>query len=326
MSRPAGAPQIRMPPRPASAPAASPSPSPPPSAAPAPRSSALAAGAAIAFTVVAWASAFPLIRVGLGALAPLPLAAARFAVAGVLVLGWLAWARPARPAPSDLLRFLACGLIGIGLYNGLLNTGQRTVTAGAASFIVNTGPLITAALATLVLRERFTPWGWTGAAIGFAGVAIIASGQPGGLAFGAGASLVLAAAACQAVYFILQRPLVPRYGALPCTAYTLLAGALLLAPWLPEALGGLAASPTPWATVVVVVALGVLPAALGYATWTFALGHFGAARAAAFLYLVPPVATGLAFGLAGEVPAPLTLVGGAIAVAGVVVVNARGKS
>jgi hypothetical protein len=51
------------------------------------------------------------------------------------------------------------------------------------------------------------------------------------------------------------------------------------------------------------------PAALGYAAWTYALGHFGAAQAANFLYLVPPVATGLAFVIAGEVPGVPTLAG-----------------
>jgi len=69
----------------------------------------------------------------------------------------------------------------------------------------------------------------------------------------------------------------------------------------------------------------VLPAAIGYATWTYALGHFGAARATNFLYLVPPVATAIALPLLGETPGPQTLLGGAVAIAGVVLVNTRGR-
>jgi drug/metabolite transporter (DMT)-like permease len=290
------------------------------------RAPAFLAGGAVAFTVLTWASAFPLIRIALRDLVPLPLAAARFAVAGLFVLAWLAWKRPARPSGRDAACFLACGLIGIALYNALLNAGQRTVTAGAASFIVNTVPIITALLATVFLRERFTRWGWAGTAISFSGIALIALGQPGGLSFGAGASLVLAAAVCQAAYFILQRPLVTHYGALACTAYTLIAGALLLSPWLPEALRTLAAPATAPTSAAAVIALGILPAALGYAAWTYALGRFGAARAANFLYLVPPVATVLAFFLTGEVPGASTLAGGAVAVTGVVLVNTRGRA
>ncbi len=283
------------------------------------------AGAAVAFTILAWASSFPLIRIGLQELDPLPLAAARFGIAAVMVLLWLAWKRPVPPTRSDALRFVACGLMGVALYNALLNGGQRTVSAGAASFIVNSVPIITALLATLFLRERLTLWGWLGSAVSFLGIGLIASGQPGGLNFGAEASLVVGAAVCQAVYFILQRPLVPKYGALPSTAYTILAGALLLSPWMAPVASRFFSAGLEPSTIGSVVVLGVVPAALGYATWSVALGHFGAARASNFLYLVPPVAIGLASVLNSEYPAPATLVGGFITIAGVALVNLRGR-
>jgi len=109
----------------------------------------------VAVTILSWASAFPAIPLALRELQPVPLAAARFAVAALLVLAWLAWRRPPRPALPDLLRFALCGLVGIAAYNILLNTGQRSVAAGAASFIVNPAPILTALLARLVLGERF---------------------------------------------------------------------------------------------------------------------------------------------------------------------------
>lgn len=293
---------------------------------PRPRTSAMVAGLAVAFTVFAWASAFPLIRVALHDMAPLPLAAARFAVASVLVTAWLLWKRPARPSWSHMLRFVVCGMIGIALYNALLNAGQQTVTAGAASFIVNAVPIITAIFATLFLGERFNRWGWIGSAVSFTGIALLVSNQQGAFSFDAGASLVLVAACCQAIYFILQRSLVPYYGALTCTAYTLLSGAVLLTPWLPEAVYALSDSRASSMTFWSVIVLGVLPAALGYAAWTYAIGHYGAARAANFLYLVPPIAIGLAFVMIGELPGLFTLLGGAIAILGVVIVNVRGRT
>lgn len=283
----------------------------------------LAAGA-VAVTVLSWAVAFPVIHIGLQTFAPIPLASLRFALAALLALAWLTWTRPALPRGADAVRFFACGGIGVALYNVLLNTGQTTVSAGAASFIVNTLPVFTAILAAVFLRERFRLWGWIGTGVSLCGVALIASGQPGGLSFGAGASLVLAAALCSAIYFVLQRPLVARHGALNCAAYTLVAGALCLLPWLPAAIttAFTSATATGWLAVAF---LGVVPAALGYVTWTYALGQFGAARAATFLYLVPPVATGLAYVLTGEVPATLTLSGGLIAIAGVVLVNTKAQ-
>lgn len=288
-------------------------------------SAAPAAAGAVMFTVFVWALSFPLIKIAVVELAPLPLAAARYAVASLLILGGLAWARPALPSRGDALRFLACGLIGIALYNALFNAGQRTVTASAASFIVNTSPILTALFATLILGERFTRRGWAGAALGFAGVGVIVTGQPGGLSFGSGAFLIFGSAVAQAAFFVIQRPLVPRYGALASTAYAILAGTLFLTPWMGEGLTTLAAPATAPLTIATVVVLGVFPAALGYAAWSYALGHYGAARASTFLYLVPPVATLLAFALSRELPGLTTVLGGLIAVAGVALVNTGGR-
>src|SRR4051794_39170216 len=176
--------------------------------APAPTQKTYLAFGAVAVTIVAWASAFPLIRIALAGLSPLSLAAARFWLAGSIAAVWLAAIRLARPSIRDAGIFVLCGLAGIALYNACLNTGQKTVSPGAASFLVNTGPIITAILATLFLRERFGRMAWAGSVVAFAGVAIIARGQPGGLHLGAGASLVVVAAVCQATYFTLQRPLV----------------------------------------------------------------------------------------------------------------------
>ena len=142
----------------------------------------LIAAGAVAFTIVSWASAFPFIRIGLHGLTPLQLAAARFATAAVLIVAWLAVAA----ARADLRRRAALPvvrLLGIALYNALLNTGEQTVSAGAASFIVNTLPIFTALLAA-VLGERFNRWGWLGSLVSLAGIAVIARGQPGGSSSG----------------------------------------------------------------------------------------------------------------------------------------------
>lgn len=276
---------------------------------------------AVAVTILAWGSSFPLISLALTSMSALPLASARFATVGTLVLLWLIWTRPALPKGWDRLLFLGCGAIGIALYNAFLNSGQVTVSAGAASFIVNTVPVMTAMLAVLTLGERLSPLGWIGTALSFAGVSLIAAGQPGGFQFGSGTMLVLLAAACQAIYFTLQKPLVSRYGPMVCTTLTLSIGAMLLVPWLGSAVRQIGASDNPAGLGMIVLLLAIVPGIIGYMTWTYALGHFGAARASNFLYLVPPTAMAIAFLIYGEVPAPTTLVGGVVAIVGVLIVN-----
>lgn len=278
---------------------------------------------AVGVTIVSWGSAFPAIRVALAGMGPLPLAATRFALAGLFALAYLLLKRPALPRGRDAVRAVLCGGIGIALYNMLLNTGQQTVAAGAASFIVNVAPVLTVVLATLFLKERFRRWAWIGMGISMAGVALIASGQPGGLRFGSGASLLLGAAVATATYFTLQRPLVGRYGALTCSALTILTGAVWLSPWLPQGIEQALAAPVQVQAALLFLA--VFPAAIGYAAWTLALGHFGAARGSNFLYLVPVVASAMAVPLTGELPVWTTLAGGALALGGVALVNTKGR-
>ncbi len=276
---------------------------------------------AVAGTVVTWAASFPAIRFALHEIEPLPLAAIRFALAALMAAAWLAWRRPGLLSARDYGVVAICGALGIAAYNMLLNAGQTTVSAGAASFIVNTQPLFMAALAVLFLKENFGLRGWVGAAVGFAGVAVIAAGQPGGFTFGLGASLILGAAICAAAYSVLQRPLIARVDPLHVTALVLIAGAAILSPWLASGARQFAAS-TP-ATLATVIFLAVAPAAIGQTCWTYAIKAFGAARAGQFLYLVPPSAVLFAWLTLGEVPVWTTIAGGALTLVGVVIVNTR---
>jgi drug/metabolite transporter (DMT)-like permease len=110
---------------------------------------------AIAVTILGWASSFPAIRAGLAAFGPLELGAVRFAIAAVPAAILLAIVRPPLPSLGEAWRFAFGGVIFIALYTFLLNAGEMTVPAGAASFIINVNPILTAAMATFVLGERF---------------------------------------------------------------------------------------------------------------------------------------------------------------------------
>jgi len=275
-------------------------------------------GAAIA-TVLLWGSHFPLTSIALRSLEPIGLASFRIALAGALMGLWLAWKRPSVPAPKELAALGLSGLFGVTLFSLSLHTGQQTVTASATSFIVNTAPLLTALLAALVFGERLRAPAWLCSFLSFTGVAAIAAGQPGGLALGAGASLVLCAALCQSIGFVVQRDALRMHGPGTCVAIVVITGALLLSPWLPMAVLQVAAAPP--TAIAAAVALGVLPAAIGNATWSHAQFHFGPSRAANFLYLVPAVASALAYLLTGEQPSWLTVAGGGLAIGGVVLFN-----
>lgn len=270
-------------------------------------------------TVLAWAASFPLIKVALGGLDPLPLAAVRFALAACPAVIWLMVKRPEMPRIVDLARLALGGALGISIYNWLLNTGQQTVSPGAASFIINTLPIWTALLATFFLRDRFGIGAWVATIVSFSGVILIAFAQPGPMKFGNGSSLILLASILSATYFVLVRGVIARYGPATCTCWTLITGALWLGPWLPDGLAQISTAPT--SVISAVMFLGLVSASLGYATWSYAIGHFGPASAANFLYLVPPIAITLAWALSGITPDILTLLGGVVAITGVVMLR-----
>ncbi len=281
----------------------------------------LVAAAAIALTVTGWASAFPGIRAGLTAFAPLELGALRFTIAAVPAALFLAVRRPALPRPSDWWRLAFGGAIFVALYTAVLNIGETTVSAGAAAFIINVSPIFTALMAMPLLGERFSTWAWIGTFLSFAGIGIIALGEGKGFHINAGALLVLVAALCSSLNTIVQKPLFSRHNPLDVAASNMVLGALCLSPFLPAALAQAQVADT--AGLGVVIYLGIVPSLIAYAAWAVALSRLPAARATNFLYIVSPTAVLIGFFWLGEVPTLMGIIGGVLALGGVMVVNLK---
>jgi drug/metabolite transporter (DMT)-like permease len=278
------------------------------------RSATLAA----AGTVLLWASAFPAITVAVRGLGPAGLAVARLAVASAA----LALAAPLmgvrRPKLRDLPLIALCGLAGMTGYQLLLNAGERVVPAGTASLLVATAPVYSSLLAVAFLGERSSGRHrvnrhWAGSAVALAGTALIAVSH--GLGFGTSALIVLAAAVLQGIFHTAQKPLLARYTGFEVTAYAMWAGTVFILPWtgslvraLPHA-GG--------AAVGSAVFLGLAPSAAGFVLWAYAMARMDVGRVTVSLYLVPAAAIGIALVWLGQVPGPAELIGGAIALAGV---------
>lgn len=270
-------------------------------------------------TILAWASSFVAIGAGLKGFGAIELGAARFWMAIVPAVLFLLISGAAMPARSDAWRLAAGGVLFIALYTILLNLGQQTVSAGPAAFLINTNPIITAVLSMLLLGERFGRMAWIGTLVSMVGVALIAGSQEGPLRFDLGALLILGAAACNSVTAVIQKPLFARYSPVTVVAWNIVAGSLVLLPWLPSAMAE--AGRAPAGALLAAVYLALVPSLVAYATWAALIARMPVSRASNFMYCVPPITLVFAALVLGEIPTTMAVFGGALALAGVVVVN-----
>ena len=274
---------------------------------------ALAAGL---LTVTLWGSAFVAIRDAGHTLSPGALTLGRLLVSSaILGIAAAIWRQPL-PGPRDLARIAAFGLLFLGVYSVSLNAAERRVDAGTAAMLINTGPIVIALLAGLVLNEGFPRRLFSGGAVAFAGCVLIglASSDAGPRA-GIGIALLVLAALAYATAVVIQKSVLARASPLQVTWLGCTAATVACLPFVPQLaidLDGAGMAPIVW-----IVYLGVVPTALGFATYAYALRRTSAGRLASLTYLIPVVATLLGWAVLGEAPPLLAAAGGALCIAGV---------
>ena len=274
---------------------------------------------ALGTTVVVWASAFAAIRRALDGYSAQQLSVGRLVVASAALGAVAVWRRPGLPRAADVPRVILVGVFGMTLYQLLLNSGERTVEAGTASILIATAPIFVSLMGRFIGAPPLGTRRWAGILVAFSGSALIAIGAGGGISLRPGAVIVLAAALAQALYFVIQKPLLDRYSAFSVTAWAMWAGTLLLLPLGPGLPSAAASAGIPATTSV--LWLGVAASALGFVTWAYAAARVEIAVASATLYLIPPVAMLIGWLWLRETPSLLSVCGGALVLAGVAVVQ-----
>ena len=134
--------------------------------------------AALSVAIV-WGLTFIATKVGVGETSPLMLAALRFLFAAIPMVVFIA--PPKAPAWAVALYGL---LIGAGQFGLLFIAIHDGFPVGLASLVLQAQLFFTILLARVLLGERPRPAQIVGAAVGFAGMAVIASGRLAGASLG----------------------------------------------------------------------------------------------------------------------------------------------
>ena len=267
-----------------------------------------------------WASAFPATRYALQYYSPVSLMVMRFAAASI-TLGAVGIIKGiSLPKLKDLPWFVASGLTGVFLYSYLFNTGSVTVPAGVSSFIIASSPVFTLLLTRVFLKEIVKPVCWIGVLISFCGLAVVTLTQTTEFSFDIGVILVIIAALSSGTYSTIMRVLTKTYTALEATTYTIIAGTIGTLFFLPTAIREI---PDSNLTVnLVVVFMGVFPAALAYLAWSYALAKaIKTAHVTVFSYLIPLISALLAYVWLRETLSVYTLIGGLVIIGGMLLTN-----
>ncbi|MCK1425456.1 DMT family transporter [Bradyrhizobium sp. 180] len=248
-----------------------------------------------------WSYAFIAGKIGVTYCPPLILLAARFSLAGVLILGatWIrgdGWSLSWR----DAAIFAVLGIANNALYLGLGYTGLQSVSAGLGGLIVSANPVFTAALAALLLGEGTTWRKAAGLLLGVIGVTFIVWHR---LSVGTdslhGILFTLASLASIVAGTILFKLLAPKGSLWIGNGIQNLAAGIVLAPVALTFADVHAIVVTP--SLIGAFAFLVLGGSiLAYLLWFHLLKVCGATAASAYHFLMPPLGMLFAFLVLGE--------------------------
>jgi drug/metabolite transporter (DMT)-like permease len=280
----------------------------------------------IGIPIVFWAFAFPLIKIGLEELSPINLTIMRLFVVCLifLVLLILQPKKLSKLQKKDIPSLFLLGFLGVVVYHLALNYGELYVSAGAASLIIATIPLFVVILAVLFISEKITLNVMLGIVMSLGGVVIISTFGNKDIAleiqYLSGAIAVLVAALVGAGYTVAGKKLLQRYSPLSLTVYAFLIGSLGLIPFISPSLFEevMQMSAVGWGAVLF---LAFFPTVVSYTLWYVALEIKQASEISVYLYFMPVLSTIIAYFLLGEKITLLFVLGGALVIVGLYIVN-----
>jgi drug/metabolite transporter (DMT)-like permease len=273
-----------------------------------------------------WGNSFIAIKHIVEYVSPLELVALRFvpvALTFALVLLPTRQREIWKMVQEESWRLGLLGLTGAVLYNVFLAWGETRVPAGTASLIIALNPTFIYVLSLVLLGEAFHWRRAIGLGIAFSGLFVIirwSSGRAVTLSDTRYLFITMLAPTMWAIYTVSGKSLIARHPPLLVTGVSMIfAGLSSLVFVRPSLLTRLPSLPLSFWGAVLFLAWPCT--VFAFLIWFSALERMAASRVAGFIYLVPMFSVSFSHWLLGEPITPALLLGAAVLIAGVWMVN-----
>lgn len=260
----------------------------------------------LVLATVAWGGAFVAAKLVVTELHPMVAAVARFWLAFLCLVPFMLWKEKGRAkvALQDWPYLIFLGFTGIFLYNILFFNGLRISAAMDGSLLVACGPVLTAILSVIFLKEKLIIRQALGFLVSLGGVVVIVTkGAPSALLawdVNPGDIMLTVSVLSWSFYSVGGKVVMKRLSPVVSTTYAMGIGAAMLTL---AALPQLAEQPFANATQTSVLSLGylaVIASALGFVLWFEGIKRVGAGKASIFQNIVPLSGAVLSILLLGE--------------------------
>lgn len=249
-------------------------------------------------------------------------AAWRFGIAAVFMIGLLVLRREVKweGIRKNGLAYLLLGIIGILGFNSFFFLGMKYTSPLNGALIMGTNPLVTAALAFVLLKAPVTGRQAAGMALAFSGVVLVLTKGSWEviqtLSFSPGDILILLGNVCWALYGVLGRKMLPDNPPIETTAYTMASGAfclIILSLFSPNPVPLFEIAISAWGAIAF---MAVFTSVLGILWWNKAMKILGPGNASLFFNFVPIVTLIISL-LTGETIAAPQILGTFLVILGV---------
>ncbi len=276
--------------------------------------------------ILFWGASFIATKIALRDAHPATIILLRFALgAGILWLAIWRWRMFQRIGKRDGVYLAILGFIAVPLHQAIQAIGLLYTTASSMGWIIALIPIFTAILAWILLGEPMTTLKVIGSVIAFCGAVFVVtrgalSLETFRLPSTLGDALAVASALNWAIFQVASKPILRRLEPTLAMAYLMLIGGIIIVPF--ASLQTL--SDLPRLTLdgwLAILFLGIFCSGVGYLVWYDALSKVDASQLSSLSYIQPMITVIIAALLLGETITPAILLGGAVILFGVYLVN-----